>query len=236
MSEVLNKTLSQIVTENYQAAYVFEKYGLDFCCKGKRQLKDACEEKQISIDSLLNEINIVLSAKPIGPDFNNMSLMELTGYVVRVHHTYVKKNAHKILAYVTKVAAKHGDRFPYMIEVCKLFSEVQEEMMQHMFKEEKILFPRISQLELPDKPSTSIDFLQAPIDVMEHEHDHAGSLMQQIRVLTNNYQAANDACTTHRLTFTALKDFEEDLHQHVHLENNILFPKAIETFKKLILK
>jgi regulator of cell morphogenesis and NO signaling len=233
MSDLLNKTLSQIVTENYQAAYVFEKYGLDFCCKGKRPLKDACVEKQIDVDNLLNELNIALSTKTAGTEFDKMSLTELAEYIVRVHHNYVKQNAPQIFAYVTKVATKHGDRFPYMIEVYRLFAEVQQEMAEHMLKEEKILFPRIKQLEFFEKPHNSIDFLQAPIDVMEHEHDHAGRLMEQIRKATNNYTVPEDACTTHRLTVAALKGFEEDLHQHVHLENNILFPKAIEAYKRL---
>ena len=233
MSELLDKTLSQIVTENYQAAYVFEKYGLDFCCKGKRPLKDACLEKKVNADALLNELNIALSTKTEGGQFNNMSLTELAEYIVRVHHNYVKQNAPQIFAYVTKVATKHGDRFPYMVEVYRLFAAVQEEMMQHMMKEEQVLFPRIKQLEFFEKPQHGIDYLKAPIEVMEHEHDHAGSLMQQIRKLTTNYTAPDDACTTHRLTIAALKGFEEDLHQHVHLENNILFPKAMEKFQQL---
>jgi regulator of cell morphogenesis and NO signaling len=233
MNELLNKTLSQIVTENYQAAYVFERYGLDFCCKGKRPLRDACEEKQIGVDNLLKELDIALSTNTAGKEFNNMSLTELAEYIVRVHHNYVKENAPQIFAYVTKVATKHGDRFPYMIKVYHFFAEVQQEMAQHMMKEEKILFPRIKQLDFFEKPHNSIDFLQAPIDVIEEEHDHAGKLMNEIRVATNNYTAPDDACTTHRLTIAALKGFEEDLHQHVHLENNILFPKAIEKFKSL---
>jgi regulator of cell morphogenesis and NO signaling len=233
MTELLDKTLSQIVTENYQAAYVFEKYGLDFCCKGKRPLKDACSEKQIGVDKLLNELGVALSTKTAGTEFSNMSLTELAEYIVRVHHNYVKQNAPQIFAYVTKVATKHGERFPYMIKVYHLFAEVQEEMAQHMMKEEKILFPRIKQLDFFEKPHDSIDFLQAPIDMMEQEHDHAGTLMQKIRMETNNYSVPDDACTTHRLTIAALKGFEEDLHQHVHLENNILFPKAIEKYKSL---
>src|SRR5215213_5724651 len=113
MTDLLDRTLSQIVTENYQAAYVFEKYGLDFCCKGKRPLKDACKEKQIAVDNLLNELNIALSTRTVGNAFTEMSLTELAEYIVRVHHNYVKQNAPQILAYVTKVATKHGDHFPY---------------------------------------------------------------------------------------------------------------------------
>src|SRR5687767_13821754 len=127
MTELLDKTLSQIVTENYQAAYVFEKYGLDFYCKGKRPLKDACSEKQIGVDKLLNELDVALSTKTAGTEFSNMSLTELAEYIVRVHHNYVKQNAPQIFAYVTKVATKHGERFPYMIKVYHLFAEVKEE-------------------------------------------------------------------------------------------------------------
>lgn len=233
MNELLNKTLSQIVTENYQAARVFEKYGLDFCCKGKRPLKEACVEKQIGEDSLLLELQDVLTARNTAFDFNNMSLIELSEYIVRVHHSYCKTNMPVILGYAMRVATKHGSNFPYMIEVYDLFAGLKEEMDHHMLKEEKILFPRIKQMEMAEPSQQGIEFLQAPIDVMEEEHDRAGYIMHRVRKLTSNYTPHPQACTTHRLLIDSLKAFEEDLHQHVHLENNILFPKALDRFKSI---
>ena len=132
-----------------------------------------------------------------------------------------------IQMYVLKVATKHGQRFPFMHEVYDLFTELAEEMTLHMAKEEKILFPRIKLLELNAAKDANPEFISAPVEVMEHEHDQAGTIMEKIRVLTNNYLAPEDACTTFRLALASLQAFESDLHRHVHLENNILFPKAI---------
>jgi regulator of cell morphogenesis and NO signaling len=233
MNELLNKTLSQIVTENYQAARVFEKYGLDFCCKGKRPLTDALTEKQIDSSLLVNELTEAIALPNTASDFNKMSLTELAEYIVRVHHTYVKINMPQILSYVLRVATKHGERFPYMKEVYILLAELKEEMDQHMVKEEKVLFPRIKLLEISQDNVTNLEFLSGPISVMEHEHDNAGTIMQQIRELTNNYEAPETACTTFRLALSALEGFEHDLHQHVHLENNILFPRSVELYKSL---
>jgi regulator of cell morphogenesis and NO signaling len=216
-------TLSQIVTENYQAARVFEKYGLDFCCKGKRSLSLACAEKSIEPAALIAELESVLNEEEAANDFNNYSLSELAGYITRVHHTYVKLNGPQALHYVARVASKHGDRFPYMKEVYLRFAELMEDLEAHMQKEEKVLFPRIRQIEAGLLSGKEV---LAPISVMEAEHDRAGELLQEIRSLTNNYNAPEGACTTHRLALSALQAFEQDLHQHVHLENNLLFPKA----------
>ena len=230
MQHLLDKTLSQIVTETYQAARIFEKYGLDFCCKGKRPLREACQEKQISIEPLLNELKETM-AKPAGNHhFNEMSLTELAEYIVRIHHGYVKTHAPQILDYIWRVASKHGDRFPFMHQVYTLFDELKTELDQHMLKEEIVLFPRIKQLEMGMAQGAG-EFLQSPIDVMEMEHAKAGALMQSIRELTNNYEAPAQACTTFRLALDSLKAFEEDLHHHVHLENNILFSKALTIFE-----
>ena len=142
----------------------------------------------------------------------------------------------QIFAYLQRVSSKHGDRHPEMYKVFEAFNAVKEEMEEHMKKEELILFPRIKSLETLITEKTelklNITYLQAPINMMEEEHEQAGKLLAEIRELTNNYAPPDDACTTYRLSFAALKAFELDLHQHVHLENNILFPKAIDLFKK----
>lgn len=231
MTELMNQTLSQIVTENYQAAQVFEKYGLDFCCKGKRPLTDACKEKSLPVENVVKELTQALSSADNQKEFKDMSLTELAEYIVRVHHNYVKQSMPPILMYVLKVATKHGSRFPYMHEVYDLFLEIEEEMTSHMAKEEKILFPRIKLLELNAAQENTPGYISAPVEVMETEHEHAGDTMEKIRVLTNNYQAPEDACTTFRLALASLQAFESDLHHHVHLENNILFPKAIALHK-----
>jgi len=240
MSEQLSSlTLAQIVNSNHKAASVFEKYHLDFCCKGKRSLQQACVEEQVELSQVEGELGYVFSKDITGNiDFDKMSLTQLCEYIVQTHHAYVKNEMPQIYAYLHKVTSKHGDRHPELHKIFQTFAAVKEEMEGHMKKEELILFPRIKELEkLANSDSgqfqMNIGYLQSPINIMEHEHDHAGTQLNEIRILTNDYTPPQDACTTYRLTFAALHAFEIDLHQHVHLENNVLFPKAIEAFKQL---
>jgi regulator of cell morphogenesis and NO signaling len=239
MNELLNKTLAQIVTANHQAASVFEKYHLDFCCKGKRPLSQAISEKELQAEQVITELNEVISK----PDqhtalLNYITLTQLCEYIVAVHHAYVRQSSEQIFSYLEKIASKHGDRHPELLKILKLFTEVKEEMREHMFKEENILFPRIQELEKHNLENSPLalpasGYIEAPISVMEHEHDSAGNILDEIRELTNNYTPPADACTTYRVAFASLQGFEADLHQHVHLENNILFPRSIEMIKKL---
>ena len=240
MTELLNKTLAQIVTEKHQAASVFEKYHLDFCCKGKRPLSDAIVERHLSAEQVVKELEEVF-AKNTNNDaalFNYIHLSQLCDYIVGTHHAYVKQNLPQINAYLEKVATKHGGRHPELHEIFKLFTELKEELTEHLFKEENILFPRIKEIEqkFAERSSFSLPvagYIEAPVTVMELEHDHAGDLLEQIRLKTDNYTPPADACTTYRVAFASLQAFEADLHQHVHLENNILFPKAIRMVEQL---
>ena len=239
MSELNTQSLAQIVTLDHRAAAIFEKYHLDFCCKGKRSLQQACVEQKLSVDDITVELENILQKDPGNNknSFEFLSLSQLVDYIVSIHHDYVKKEMPQIMAYLQRVASKHGDRHPEMFKVFELFVEVKEEMEMHMQKEELILFPRIKELEKLFQSNYArmqpdIAYLQSPITVMEHEHDHAGNLLNEIRILTSDYTAPADACTTYRLSFAALKAFEIDLHQHVHLENNILFPKALAIFSQ----
>jgi len=240
MNESLSSlSLAQIVNNNHQAASIFEKYHLDFCCKGKRSLEQACTEQQLSLLKVTEDLeNIITKNNNSTVDFEKMNLTQLVDYIVQTHHAYVKNEMPQIYAYLHKVSSKHGERHPELYKIFQTFSAVKEEMEGHMKKEELILFPRIKELQkLADNENANlqlnITYLQSPITVMEQEHDHAGNLLNDIRILSNDYTPPQDACTTYRLSFAALKAFELDLHQHVHLENNILFPKAIETFRDL---
>jgi regulator of cell morphogenesis and NO signaling len=159
----------------------------------------------------------------------------MTEYIVVTHHSYVKKEMPLIIGYLAKIAAKHGERHPEMLKVLQLFAAIKEEMEHHMQKEELVLFPRINEAEriLAEGKELSINssYLSSPISLMEQEHEYAGSMLAEIRKLTHNYTAPHDACTTYKLSFVALEAFEKDLHQHVHLENNILFLKALKLFQ-----
>jgi len=238
MNDLKTTSLAQIVNSNHKAASVFEKYHLDFCCKGKRSLQQACSEQQLQPEQIISEIER-LSGSAASIDslpFEEMQLTQLIEYIVLTHHAYVNRELPLIFGYLQKVASKHGERHPEMIKIFQLFAAVKEELEGHMKKEEHILFPRIIEMEkfiLNDTGNMhlNITYLQSPITVMEHEHDHAGTLLNEIRILSNNYTPPADACTTYSLSFAALQGFELDLHQHIHLENNILFPKAIAEFK-----
>lgn len=240
MENIGSLTLAQLVNTNHKAGTVFEKYHLDFCCKGKRTLEQACTEQQLAVSEVVTELETVFSNtddRP-GTDFENMDLSDLCDYIVKTHHKYVKTEMPQIYGWLEKIVSKHGERHPELYKIFETFAAVKEEMEQHMQKEELILFPRIKELQrLADKENANlqlnITYLQSPISVMEQEHDHAGSLLNEIRVLSNDYTPPQDACTTYQLSFAALKAFELDLHRHVHLENNMLFPKSISVFRGL---
>jgi regulator of cell morphogenesis and NO signaling len=232
MPNIAEQTLATLVTGNHQVVPVFEKYNLDFCCNGKRTLAQACEEKGIRIESITEEIKM-LSGKP-GKQmpFTEMSVDQLINYILIHHHFYVRQSMPNILAHLNKVATKHGDKFPFMLKVHDLFTIVMREMTLHMEKEESILFPRIKEAENLSRDGKSSEilagYIRMPINAMETDHEEAGDIMNQIRTLTNHYTPPENACTTFKVTLAELKEFEEDLHRHVHLENNILFPKAVQ--------
>lgn len=234
MNVLASKTLAQIVTNNYKAASIFEKHHLDFCCKGKRTLEQACSESDIKIEEVIEQLEKAGDINDSKTNYNELSLAQLSEHIVSTHHNYVKNEMPALLGYLQKVASKHGDRHPEMNKVFQIFVAVKEEMEFHMQKEEMVLFPRIkdieNQIQEGKKVVINSSYLQSPINMMEQEHDHAGSMLAEIRNLTNNYNPPADACTTYQLSFASLQAFELDLHHHVHLENNILFPKALKMF------
>ena len=231
MITIAEQTLATIVTNNHFTVPVLEKYHLDFCCKGKRTLAEACTEKGLSVETISKELEKSTTALQSNKmPFTAMNAEQLISYILIHHHFYVKQSMPTILGHLEKVAFKHGDRFPYMIEVLNIFKEINEEMTSHMYKEEMILFPRIKEVqalrEAKQNRNLNEGYISAPIQVMEQEHDHAGDLLYKIRELTNSYTPPAEACTTFQVSLAELKEFEEDLHRHVHLENNLLFPLA----------
>ena len=235
MQEYKEHTLATIVTDMHQAVAVFEKYQLDFCCKGKRTLQQACEEKKIAVEPVLDELQQVSQTSSSIQDgmLAAMSATQLVDYIILKHHFYVKKAMPLIFQHLAKVAMKHGDRFPFMVQVFQLFASLQQEMDAHMQKEEQVLFPRIREVEkavLQYGPigASHIVYVSQPIQMMEMEHEEAGNLAAEIRKLTSDYTTPEGGCTTFRISLAELKEFEEDLHRHVHLENNVLFPKIIK--------
>ena len=233
MENITQQSIASLVLKNHQVVPVLEKYNIDFCCRGKGNLADACKEKGIDLSKVLRELDAV--QKPETGNrmpFNEMSQAQLVNHIIVNHHYYVKHAMPVISGHLEKVARKHGGLYAYMIEVRDLFGAIQTEMELHMQKEELVLFPRIVQAEKelaahPHEIFADND-LSAPILMMEREHEHAGDAMFEIRRLTSNYMTPAGACTTMQVCLSELREFEDDLHQHVHLENNILFPRALQ--------
>lgn len=231
MQSLSNSTLAQIVRSNYRTAAVLEKYDLDFCCRGKRTLEEACAEKQILPDVLIRELETAGLNAPVAANPAELEPSALVDHIVSTHHAYVRREAPQLMAYLEKVTAKHGSRHPELYRIFDIFQAVKAELDQHMVKEEQILFPRIQLMDRAQKEDWGSfeknTFIHSAIQVMEHEHENAGAGLAEIRQLTDNYTPPAGACTTFQLTYASLKAFEMDLHQHVHLENYVLFPAAI---------
>lgn len=235
------KSIGELVAADYRKAEIFKKFNIDFCCGGKKTLSQVCKEKKL--DLLAIEKEIKESDLPVTTNSHNYSawsLSFLTDYIVNTHHTYVKTAIPTLLQYTSKVAKVHGKEHPEVIQIAQLFAEIADELRAHMQKEEIILFPYIKQLENSQITKSNFDSpgfgsVQNPIRMMEQEHETVGELFHLIGELSSNYTVPEDACSTYKVSFLKLKEFEEDLHQHIHLENNILFPKSVELEKTNVL-
>lgn len=240
MTNLTEKTIGEIVAKDYRTATVFKAHKIDFCCKGNRTLTEVCERQNLSKSLLNTELEKAMQ-KPNteSPKFDFWSLDLLADYVEKKHHRYVKGKVPEIQAYLEKICQVHGKAHPELMEVRQLFECSALELFMHMHKEEKILFPFIrilAEAELEGKRDIGrphFGTVGKPIKMMMHEHDTEGERFRKIAALTDHYTPPADACTTYRVAFALLEEFEDDLHQHIHLENNILFPKAILLEKEL---
>lgn len=237
-SEYITQTLSDIVKNNYKAAAVFEKYDLDFCCKGNKFLAVACEEKGVNESEILLDLERIKAYQNSSINYEEWNLDFLIDYIVNTHHSYIRRMIPIISEHVNKVASVHGQNHPELKEIARIFSIVYKDLKQHMMKEEEILFPHIKYLVKSKANGTRVESpyfgtVQNPIRSMMVEHQNAGDELFEIRRLSNGYSIPEDACNTFSVTFQELKEFEEDLHKHVHLENSILFPKSIQLESEL---
>ena len=237
--ELVTKTLAELVTDNIRSAIIFEEFGLDFCCRGNRTLNEACAEKNIEVEKVLDQLNNLSAGSNGHNQMNDWSLDFLVDYIMNNHHQYVMRMNPIISLHADKVASVHGKNHPETIRIADLFLAVREELENHMMKEERILFPQIKQMVLNQNENgkffpAPFGTIQNPIRMMEYEHTNAGDALYQIRELSNNYSHPEDACNTFKALYSELKEFEEDLHKHIHLENNILFPKSIQLESELL--
>jgi regulator of cell morphogenesis and NO signaling len=232
MSERLERTtVGEIVATDYRAARVFEQFGIDFCCGGRRSLAEACASASIDRAVLERALDALPhSADPEeADDVTRWGSDRIIDHVLATHHAYVRLALPAIAGYLTKLVDVHGSRHPELMRIASTFGHLGQDLLQHMMKEERILFPYIRELDSQRRQTPSpFGTVENPIRMMEREHREAGDEMRLIRELTTGYRPPADACSTYRVCFDELAAFERDLHRHVHLENNVLFPKAVE--------
>lgn len=227
------KTIGEIAVKDLRKVEVFKKYGIDFCCGGKKTLAEACAEKNIDATKIQTELKqIETETKASNISYNDWNIDFLADYIVNTHHTYVRKYLPELKAYSFKVARVHGDRHPELMEIEKLINEIANELTEHLEQEENVLFTYIKTIVAARSGSMPLvkkeKDLAGLIDEMEKDHDHVGRALDKIRELSQNYTLPSDACASYQLLFKMIQEFEDDLHLHIHLENNILFPKAVE--------
>jgi regulator of cell morphogenesis and NO signaling len=220
-------TIGEIVATDYRTASVFKEAGIDFCCGGKKDIGEACIEKGIDRDSLMMKLEAIKSS----PATNIYNYLEwdpgfLCDYIVNTHHKYVLKTMPDLLMYTAKIASVHGERHPELLSVADLFSQINRELTQHLKNEENVLFPAIKEVIISGSAGAK-KTISTEISRLSGEHEFAGNAMDKISVLTGNYKVPEDGCNTYKVALKLLREFEDDLHTHVHLENNILFPKAM---------
>lgn len=230
------RTVRELATEIPNATRTFEKLGIDYCCGGSKSLNDACAQAHVPVEDVLRALEQGDSLKPVPDtglaDFSTGKLGDLVEHILATHHAYVKQELPRLHQLLNKVVSVHGKTHSELGEIQQAFQGMSAELTSHMMKEEHILFPHIVDLENAvrtgrPQPRPPFGSLSNPVHMMELEHESAGAALKAISTLSSNYTAPEDACFSYKTLYTALQEFEADLHQHVHLENNILFPRAI---------
>lgn len=226
--DYLDRPVGELVAEDYARAAVFTELGIDFCCGGGRSAARACTSAGVDPERLVAALASVDArrAERRPPDPREWPLDRLVAHIEGEHHTYVRRTLPVLDAWTSKVARVHGARRPELVEVRHLFEDLSREMTRHLDDEEQVLFPRVAAIGTPDHGNGAVP--DTVVEALEDDHERAGAVMGRIRELTNGFTPPTDACATYRATFALLKEFEEDLHRHVHLENNVLFPRALD--------
>ena len=227
-------TVRDIALEQPASIRVFERFGIDYCCGGRKPLAEACEERSIDTETVLAALEEATGAGGEETrDWTKASLESICNHIVETHHAYVRAELPRLEAFAEKVYSRHGDMQPELGQIRELVGSVGEDLLQHMDKEEMVLFPYVTNLErnlasCGPRPLGCFGAVRNPIRVMMSEHDAAGDALARMRSLSGGFTPPEWACPTYRGFYQALSEFEKDLHQHVHLENNVLFPRAIE--------
>ncbi len=231
-NSVIDKTIGEIVADDYRTAAVFEKHGIDFCCGGQIALSAICREKGLDSAAITGEIEEV-KITPVDRSQNYMTwtLSFLANYIVNTHHTYLKENIGQIATYAHKIAEVHGTHHPEVVEIAAIFDKIATDMAAHLREEEEVFFPAVKRVEAARKADTTVE--EKDLEIIKNslkkfglEHEEIGDATHKIHHLAKGYAIPHDVCNTFMVTYQKLKEFEDDLHKHVHLENNIFFQKA----------
>jgi len=227
MENYKDKKIGEIVTHDFRAAEIFKNAGIDFCCGGNQSLEDACSVKNLDVSELQIQLekldNTTVNAMH---NFNEWKLDFLCDYIVNTHHKTVLKLLPQLTVYTRKIAEVHGVHHPELIDIADLFAKINEELLLHLHNEEEVLFPAIKKL-LQTNSDEAKETIRTEITRMKGEHEFAGGAMDKINQMSDNYSVPADGCSTYQVAYKLLEQFEDDLHIHVHLENNILYPKAL---------
>lgn len=228
MEDIKDKKVGSLVAEDYKYADIFKRHGIDFCCGGGISVEEACKKRGVNCDELVNDLLSVNSKSQNISGAKDWPLDKLIDHIINTHHTYIKENIPLLLEYSNKVAKVHGDHHPETIKINRQLYVLVDELLPHLTKEETVLFPYLIKLvEKKAQPNPSFGTVQNPIRIMMEEHDAAGDIMRSISELSSEYTPPASACATYKVLYQKLLEFENDLHQHIHLENNILFPRAL---------
>ena len=227
------QTVREIALEQPTSIRVFEHYGIDYCCGGRKPLAEACAASSLEVDAVLAALeNAAKGSVPTTEEWSQVSLEKLSGHIVATHHAYVKSELPRLAVLAAKVVRRHGDTQSELSQIQTKLAQLDEELSQHMAKEEAVLFPYVVRLERALKTGSAMPHgcfgtVANPIAMMTAEHDAARAFLAEIHQLSNHYATPAGACPTYHALYDGLKEFEQDLHQHIHLENDILFPRAI---------
>jgi regulator of cell morphogenesis and NO signaling len=236
MSVTAEKTVREMAVEHAAATRIFEKLGIDYCCGGSRSIEQACRTANVRVDEVMKSIEAAERSDPADPEdrhWQEEPLADLIAYIKNRHHVYTRAEIARLNPLFNKVCSAHEKNHPELLQMREVFRGLAEELTMHMMKEEMVLFPYMIHLEgavTRNEPVPSAPFgtVKNPVAMMVHEHDSAGEALRALRQASCGYTPPEDACLSFKTLFSALAEFEADLHQHIHLENNILFPRAIE--------
>jgi len=229
-------TVREVAIELPQSTRLFEKLKIDYCCGGNRPLTEACNSAGLEVTDVLGLLEAASQEDTMEKstlDFQGLSLTDLIGHILHTHHVYTKEEMARLDSLTKKVISAHGENHPELNRVGALFDQLCADLGPHMFKEERILFPYILALANSEAENHALPFapfgsVNNPISMMMMEHDTAGEILRELRSVTSDYATPADGCISYRTLYAALAAFEKDLHQHIYLENNVLFPRAIE--------